>query len=244
LLGVPQKGGAPLPLDSTRRAAAGDTPVTPKTPYEDLSNSMIIPQEFESASQIKYRRSWRQYVLNILTLGLRRDERDEELSTSIYYQLLTQEKRARRWYILYDMVTYTCMILQLIVASVLIIIGARGGDDHLVVSILGAVTGLLTGILSLIKGQGYPNRLLQYGDSLRRVREDIEFTERELRAGRRIVTYGEVMGLRRTYELVREDESKNRPDVWSTGLAPNVGKGDVGVPVAKSVQPKTVDRMV
>jgi SMODS and SLOG-associating 2TM effector domain len=179
-----------------------------------------------------------------LTLGLRSKERDEELSTSIYYSILKQERRTRRLYILYDIVTYACMIAQLFIASVLIIIGARGGNDHIVISILGAVTGILTGILSLIKGQGFPNRLIHYGDSMRRLREDIEFIERELRADRRIVTYGEVVALRNTYESVREDESKNRPDVWSTELNPNVGKGRVGTPVAKSTPSRSPDSMV
>ena len=140
------------------------------------------------------------------------------------------------------------MVLQLFIASILIILGARSGDSHLVVSILGAVTGILTGILSLIKGQGFPNRLIQYGDSLRRVREDIEFTERELGANRRIVTYGEVVALRKAYETVREDESKNRPDVWSTGISPSVGSGNVGTPSKLSrdqaVKQETPERMV
>ena len=66
---------------------------------------------------------------------------------------------------------------------------------------------------------------------MRRAREDIEFTEREFRAGRRLVTHGEVVALKDAYKQLREDESKNRPDIWSTGLAARIGAGNVGTPV-------------
>lgn len=38
------------------------------------------------------------------------------------------------------------------IASVLIILGALAGDHHIAVAILGAVTGIITAVLSLIKG--------------------------------------------------------------------------------------------
>lgn len=227
LIGIPQKGSGALPLDSTRRAAAGDTPATPKTPYDKLSAAQV-----SQPAEVQHPRRWRRFLFRILTFGLRHEEKDDELATSIYYSVLRQQKTNHRLYVLYDLLTYACMLLQLIIAAVLIIVGALKGDYHIPVAVLGGVTGVLTGILSLVKGQGFPNRFIQYFDSLRRLREDIEFTERELRAGRRIVTYGEVVRLKDLYELVREDESNNRPDVWSTGLTAKIGTGNVGKPVS------------
>jgi hypothetical protein len=247
LVGIPQKGSEPLPLDSTRRAAAGDSPVTPKTPYDKLSASQVVPLAISEPARVRHPRSWRRYLLNILTFGLRHEEKDAELSTSIYYSVLKQQKVNHRLYILYDVLTYTCMILQVIIAAVLIIVGALPGSYHIPVAVLGGVTGVLTGILGLVKGQGFPNRYIQYLDSLRKVREDIEFTERELRARRRIITYSDVIKLRTAYEQVRDDQSKNRPDFWSTGLDAKAGTASVGRPATSSKQnskPKSAGAMV
>ncbi|KAF2101477.1 hypothetical protein NA57DRAFT_72919 [Rhizodiscina lignyota] len=247
LMGIPQEHGTPLALDSTRRAAAGDEPVTPKTPYEKTSPAQVVPQAISPPAKVKQPRSWRRYLLNILTFGLRREERDEEFYTSIYYSILQQQRINQRLYILYDLLTYICMIAQLIIAAVLIIIGALKGDYHIPVAVLGGVIAIINGVLALVKGQGFPNRFIQYLDSLRRVREDIEFTERELRAKRRIVTYGEIIALKDAYDQVRKDEGMNRPDFWSTGLDPKVGGGNVGkssFPSKQSSQSKSAAAMV
>jgi hypothetical protein len=227
LLGIPQKGSAPMPLDSARRAAAGDDPITPKTPYSGLSNSRIIPQALDPSQDSTPRRTWRQYIFNVLTIGRRREAKKGELSTSIYFSILREEKITRRLYYLYDILTYSCMLAQLVISAVLIILGARSTTHHVVISILGAVGAILVGLLSLIKGQGFPTRLVQYLDSLRRVKEDIEFTERELRAQRRIVTYGEVVALKNSYDSVREDQVKNSPDIWNAGVGSPAGKSAV-----------------
>jgi hypothetical protein len=149
----------------------------------------------------------------------------------VYQHLLLSHDtgdEAHRLYLLYDFLIYSCLLLQIVISAVLIIIGAHAGDHHLVVSILGAATGIIVGVMSLIKSQGFPTRLVQYRDALRRVREDIEFTERELRAGRRIVTYGEIVTFKKAYESVREDEVKNSPDVWNAGVGSIVGKSNTG----------------
>lgn len=131
-------------------------------------------------------------------------------------------------YHFYDILMYSCMIIQLIIASVLIILGAIAGDHHIAVAVLGATTGVITGILSLVKGQGFPIRLLQYGDSLRKVRDDIEFMERELRAGTRDVMYDEVVKLRNDYEKARGDELRNNPNTWTSFLRPPNTKETTG----------------
>ena len=100
----------------------------------------------------------------------------------------------------------------------LVLLGALPYSHNIAIAILAAFNGVITGILSLIRGQGLLNRLLQYANGLRSVRDDIEWIERELRAGRKVITFIDVAKLRDAYEICREDERKNRPDTWATGL--------------------------
>ncbi len=75
---------------------------------------------------------------------------------SIYYTLIDEERGARCCYRVVDLLVYACMLAQLAIASILVILGATEGDHHIAVAVLGAVTGGITGILSLIKGQASP----------------------------------------------------------------------------------------
>lgn len=82
-------------------------------------------------------------------------------------------------------------------------------------AVLGAITGLITGVLSLVKGQGQPMRLLNYADSLKKVRDDIEFCENGLEARATAVNYKQVLGIWNKYISARDSQMTNRPDVWA-----------------------------
>jgi hypothetical protein len=154
--------------------------------------------------------------------------------TSIYCTILREERTTNQIYLAYDWAVYGAMFSQLVISAVLIILGALGGAGkfHITVAILGAVNGVVTGVLSLIKGQGYPVRLVEYMNNLRKVRENIEFMERELVCHARTVTLRQVMQLRSDYEQVRDDELKNSPDIWSaSGSAQSTAaKARAGLP--------------
>lgn len=94
--------------------------------------------------------------------------------------------------------------------------------QRIAVAVLGAVTGLLTGILSLLKGQGFPLRFLKYRSRLREVREKIEFMERQLRASIDgvVVTYLDVLDIWHEYETVVKERDMNRPDAWASANVP------------------------
>ena len=143
---------------------------------------------------------------------------DPEATASIYYTILEEESSTWRSFYLYDWLVYSFFIFQLVISAVLVLLGALPQAHRIAISVLAAVSGLITGILSLIRGQGLPNRLLQYADGLRKVREDIEGTERELRTGGMTVTFADVAKLRDAYEICRDDERKNHPDTWTSGL--------------------------
>lgn len=160
------------------------------------------------------------YVPRVLQ---RKSRHDPEAPTSIYYTLMREETRTWRRYYFYDWLVYGSLIVQLILSGVLIILGARNSRHNLAIAIIGAVQGVITGILSILKGNGMPIRLLRYGEGLRKVREKIDWTERELRMGARGVTLADALSLRDMYEAVRDDKMKNHPDVW---------QGSGGSPIA------------
>lgn len=134
---------------------------------------------------------------------------------AMYPKILREEKRALRQLFAFDMLVYTCLTLQLTIASTLVILSAISGDHHIIVAVLGAITALITGVLSLVKGQGLPMRLLNYADSLKRVRDDIEFCEYALKTRAASVTYGQVLDLWNKYTSARDSQMNNRPDVWA-----------------------------
>ncbi|KAL8377273.1 hypothetical protein RB595_008112 [Gaeumannomyces hyphopodioides] len=166
------------------------------------------------------RRTWR-------SLLLRDDPSTAERPTSIYYKLRRDERRARAMHALVDVVVYASMLLQMAFAAALIVLGALNGDYHLPVAVIGAMTGILAGVLSLVKGQGLPNRYIRYAGECRRVADEIEFMERGLRAGVGRVTYADVLELHRLYEGAVEDGVANHPTAWVSSIT-SMGKETSG----------------
>jgi len=142
---------------------------------------------------------------------------DKEAPTSIYYSVLEQEKLTTFYYRLFEVSVYAAYIIQLILSAALIILGAVPVKHTASIASCGAANGILAGILSLMKGQGLPMRLIKYAESLRVIRDEIEWKERQLRAGLGTVSYRDVFKLRKEYEVARDTEVMNHPDVWQTG---------------------------
>ena len=183
---------------------------------------------FRLLSRPKFVRRW------IRPEAMTATSEEEEYATSLYYSLVREESDQWRLYHIYNVVTYAALILQLVIASALIIIGAipsstpnSGGSDtyrgnRISVAVLGAVTGLLTGVMSLLKGQGLPLRFLQYASRLRQVRDKVEFMERTLRANIQgvIVTHQDVLDIWHDFETVINERDMNRPDAWASASMP------------------------
>lgn len=155
-----------------------------------------------------------------------------EYPTSLYYALKQEETDQWSQYHLYNFITYTCLVSQLVIASALIVLGAipnanDNSEHRIAIAILGAITGLLTGVLSLLKGQGLPMRFLQYASRLREVRTNIEFKDRILRSGAAPVTYRDVLDILDQYEAVLEERDMNRPDQWATQTGKNPQKSSL-----------------
>ncbi|KAF1953300.1 hypothetical protein CC80DRAFT_144772 [Byssothecium circinans] len=139
---------------------------------------------------------------------------DPETNIGIYPNILQQERRATQQYRLYTTTQYGGLIVQLLISALLILLASVPANHHIAIAVFGALNGVVTGILALVGGQGLPQRLVQYRDGLRGLRERIEWLDREIEVGVREVRYREVAGLRDAYEELRGDEVVNRPDFW------------------------------
>jgi hypothetical protein len=146
---------------------------------------------------------------------LPRPAQDPENNIGIYENIVYEERKSARKSRAYDILVYGGLIGQLIISALLILLAATPSDHHVSLAVLGAFNGVATGILALVRGQGLANRLLEYSDGLRKVREKIEWLEKELEAGKREVRYSEVVALKEMYQRIREDEQKNRPETWT-----------------------------
>ncbi|KAK5087561.1 hypothetical protein LTR24_006601 [Lithohypha guttulata] len=244
LVGIPQNAGAPSgrkeehrpggttingPLNSASSGNAmpdSNIPplIQPATIKASTTTRRSVLVLFRLLPRPKYVRRWRQPTATTAI------SEEDEYATSLYYSLVREESDQWRLFHIYNVVTYASLVLQLVIASALIIIGAipskttaSGSADtyrahRISVAVLGAFTGLLTGIMSLLKGQGLPLRFLQYASRLRQVRDKIEFMERTLRANILgvVVTHQDVLDIWHEFENVINERDMNRPDAWAS----------------------------
>lgn len=150
-----------------------------------------------------------------------------EYPTSVYYALVQEESDQLRLFHLYNFITYSFLVLQLISAALITLFSSFATASPglrlsrtftIVVAALGAFSAVLTGVLSLLKGQGLPLRLLQFASRLRQVREKIEFYERALRARTECpkVTCKVAMEVWQEYQDVIKERDINRPNAWAS----------------------------
>ncbi|KAI9824704.1 MAG: hypothetical protein M1826_007282 [Phylliscum demangeonii] len=141
---------------------------------------------------------------------------DAESNIGLWRRVCQEELQTRLRYHIYNGVVVVSLIAQLILSALFIILGALPHDYHIPIAVLGAVNGVLTGILALMKNQGLPERYRRYEDALRSVRQDAERLERELVTGTLSVSRQEVFALFDKYTRGQKEAQMNRPDVWST----------------------------
>ena len=143
---------------------------------------MSIPQDIEHASTIDRLSVFREEVgiVDVLSLGPKVLKRSAP-NIGIYQRVVSAEKNARLQYYASASLINSCLLLQIIFAAIITALGAANGS-HAAITGVGAANTVIAGLLSFTKGQGLPNRLLQYQNTLRKVREYIEQRERDLRS--------------------------------------------------------------
>ncbi|KAF2772809.1 hypothetical protein EJ03DRAFT_171110 [Teratosphaeria nubilosa] len=115
----------------------------PRTPDKLRRVSTDIEAQRKCPRTRSYRRSW----LDLLGLSVL----DKKRESSLYWTIVKDENRSRRLYNITLWYVYLFYLAQLTIAAVLIILGALPDDHHISIAVLGAVTGVITGLLSLIQ---------------------------------------------------------------------------------------------
>ncbi|KAL9588529.1 MAG: hypothetical protein Q9203_002671 [Teloschistes exilis] len=138
----------------------------------------------------------------------------------IYARIIKQEQIARYEFYFAASLINTCYFGQIIVAAALTALGASS-SSHVVITVLGALNTVIAGMLTYLKGQGLPNRLRQYWNSLRKCREFIEEKERQCAAegwgedGKDGIDIDhEIDIIIKMYHDVRQTAEDNTPDTY------------------------------
>ncbi|KAF7558099.1 hypothetical protein G7Z17_g23 [Cylindrodendrum hubeiense] len=96
----------------------------------------------------------------------------------IYTRIINSEKKAAFNYKVFHLLINTCLGVQVVFGAILTALGASNGSGKAVTA-FGAISTIMAGILTYLKGSGLPNRLKYDEDEWKKIREHIEQRERE-----------------------------------------------------------------
>ena len=156
-------------------------------------------------------------ITDILSIGTKAAKRTAQ-NIGIYRRVITAESNARTQYYASACLINSCLLLQIVFAAVLTSLGAANGS-HLAITAVGAANTVIAGLLSFTKGQGLPNRLMQYQNALRKVREYIEQRERDFaQLSCKLDLDHEIQTVMDLYESVRQNDEANDPNAYHNSL--------------------------
>ncbi|CAK4034384.1 Hypothetical predicted protein [Lecanosticta acicola] len=133
----------------------------------------------------------------------------------LYAQIRSKHSYIQTKYRVFDIFNYIFLAVQLLLSAVFIVLGGLRADYHIAVAILGAVSAVIAGALSLMKGQGLPNRLRQVRDDLHNVLFAADELYWDAAAGKNIL-YKDIKKVREDYLSVLAEARKNHPDSWTS----------------------------
>ncbi|KAK4690153.1 hypothetical protein P7C71_g6569, partial [Lecanoromycetidae sp. Uapishka_2] len=138
----------------------------------------------------------------------------------IYNRVTTEERTAKYQYYLTAFLINACLLLQVTFASALTALGA-GNGSHTQITALGAANTVIAAILTFTKGQGLPNKLRQYQQTLRKVREYIEQRERDFaQLDCKLDLDHELKIIKELYEEARQNDENNDPSSYHNATTP------------------------
>lgn len=124
----------------------------------------------------------------------------KDLATSHgLYGAIRSRMRYVQWkYRIFDIATYVFLAMQLLLSAVFIVLGSIRANAHIAIAVLGAVSAVIGGVMSLMKGQGLPNRLRQARDDLKNVLFAAEELYWDVQAGRSVL-FKDIVKIRESY---------------------------------------------
>jgi hypothetical protein len=150
-----------------------------------------------------------------LTTGFYSDRPEKNIG--IYERVCLAESSSRTKYRAFSLLINVCLGLQLVVAAALTALGA-GNGPHKLVTALGGINTVIAGLMTYLKGSGFPHRLKYYEQEWTKVRELIEQTEREFcREGCMLSVEEEVEKVIEKFQDVKGDiETNSTEGIMST----------------------------
>jgi SMODS and SLOG-associating 2TM effector domain len=151
----------------------------------------------------------------------------------VYHECVSELHKMKFLYWLCATILNLCLLLQVAIGASLTALGASSGGK-LAITILGATNTVIASILTYLKAQGLPFRLLAYLNELKRVRAAIELKERDFVVGRwkdsegkPVDVYKVVDDLVKLYEDAKTNSESNHPETYtaSAGTGPGTGTG-------------------
>ena len=132
----------------------------------------------------------------------------------LYPRIIAEERAAKYEYYFTAFLINACLLLQVIFASALTALGA-GSGSHTQITALGAANTVIAAVLTFTKGQGLPNKLRQYQQTLRKVREYIEQRERDFaQLDCKLDLDYELETIKRMYKDARQNDENNDPSSY------------------------------
>lgn len=154
-----------------------------------------------------------------------------------YKRLVDAEVKARLQYYFSSSLINTCLLAQIVIAAALTALGAAN-SSHVAITILGSANTVIAGGMTYLKGQGLPERLMQYANGLRKVREYLEERERQfMRSDCQLDVDQETRIILRMYEAVRQKAE----DSYSREAGPADPKKDIKAQQALDTLPPIID---
>lgn len=121
-----------------------------------------------------------------------------------YKRLVDAELKARMEYYFSASIINTGLVAQLVFAATLTALGASQ-KSFMAITVLGSVNTVIAGGMAYLKGQGLPERLVQYTNDLRKVREHLEERERQfMQLDCPLDVYQETRIILRMYQAARQ----------------------------------------
>ena len=180
-----------------------------------LQHRTPTSQDLEHATHIDQLSIFREAVgiTEVLSIGPKPSKRVAQ-NVGIYQRVVSAEKSARTQYYASAALINSCILLQIVFAAVLTSLGAANGSYPAITGI-GAANTVIAGLLSFTKGQGLPNRLMQYRNTLRKVREYIEQRERDFaQLDCKLDLQQEIKLVVEMYQNARKNDEANDPNAY------------------------------
>ena len=217
-----ESGEGPQAPGSNPTASAGPKSLKSSKSKQDDDHSPSSTGKRSAAEKLKLFRD----LVGIHSLPMKEaGQKRPAPNVGTYKRLVEALAKRRVQYYLTASFINSCLFGQIVVAAALTALGAAAGS-HVLITVLGAINTVIAGVMTYLKGQGLPDRLLEDANGLRRVREYLEQIERQLIVEDSTVDVEtEARIIYDMYNQVRKNAEDNAPNNWKS-LDPGKAKDE------------------